>query len=283
MTIKILTPNSCYCIIALMIPQISTKKEAHQFWAEMIQDFWAGCPKCGNKKIYCLKNMRKKCAKCRKTFNGRYGTMMGRTTISDLAWFRMVKEFCEDLPAYRAARVSNISYPSANRIYRIMRTAIVRRSHDVELARLAEKNGIPSQDFAFGLRERQNKPLLTTLNSMSGGQLLKQELHGVIIGKLYVAASAGEFPFLVSPISERNIRDRYQMNKDNEDIDLESKRVYEKLYDNNSLLGQFIDYALRSIIRNHRSEIGLLLKEAEFKYNNSIEQRFSTVSAYISS
>ncbi|HUO09339.1 MAG TPA: transposase [Phycisphaerae bacterium] len=83
------------------------------------------CPRCRSRRVYLLRDDRRRCAKCRYTFSEFSGRWLASMNFSCTQWLRFLELFARHESAYQIARSLDISYPTATRAVFIIRQAIL--------------------------------------------------------------------------------------------------------------------------------------------------------------
>jgi transposase len=83
------------------------------------------CPRCRSRRLYLLRDGRRRCAKCRYTFNEFAGRWLSQMNFSFHQWLRFLELFAAAQSTLQIAKALNISYATAGRALLITRKAIL--------------------------------------------------------------------------------------------------------------------------------------------------------------
>ncbi|NCD24613.1 MAG: transposase [Deltaproteobacteria bacterium] len=108
----------------------SAKKYLLQFCWKNHQRF---CPKCRARKLYALRQGRKRCSRCGYTFHDFSQRFVNNGNLTCQQWLRLIKLFELEAPTGRVAEQLNVSYNTAYKSVTTLRMAIMAHSLDARL------------------------------------------------------------------------------------------------------------------------------------------------------
>ena len=83
------------------------------------------CPRCETRKLYRLKDGRRRCSSCRYTFHDFTGRWINRGNLTPGQWLRLVKLFELELSTRKISQQLGISYDSVYGAIHTIRAAIL--------------------------------------------------------------------------------------------------------------------------------------------------------------
>ena len=235
------------------------------------------CHGCGHRKIYRLGEGRYRCARCRYTFGLLTGTWLAQSRVSLATWLWLLKMFELEVTAHQAAAQVGVSYPTALRVFTIIRRAILAWEEPELLRQEVEADesyfggrrkgkrgrGAAGKVPVFGILERRGRVSVTVVPDVKGKTLMEQTVKKVKRGSLvytdkywgYDALTFCGYRHLKVDHSKTFTRGRVHING----------------------LEGFWSYAKTRLLKHHGvspQKFPLYLYEMQFRYNNRKEDLF---------
>lgn len=156
------------------------------------------CHGCGHRKVYRLSEGRYRCRRCRYTFGLLTGTWMAQSKVPLSRWFWLLKLFELEVTAYQAAAQVGVSYPTALRVFTIIRRAILAQEEPELLRREVELDesyfggrrkgkrgrGAAGKVPVFGILERRGRVSVTVVPDVKAKTLMEETVKKVKRGSL---------------------------------------------------------------------------------------------------
>lgn len=230
------------------------------------------CPRCRHRKLYRLKDGRRRCSECQYTFHDFSGRWVNHGDLSCQNWLRLLKLFELELSTKKIAYQLNLSYKTAWKAIMTVRYAILADldpdllfSGEVELdeAYFGGKRkghrgrGAANKIPVFGILERKGKVSVSVVPNVSAQTLLDQTTRVVKRGALVYTDKFRSYDTLTF-CGYRHLK-----------IDHGRRFSSGKVHING--LEGFWSFAKERLIKHHGISpqyFPLYLKELEFRYNN---------------
>jgi len=242
------------------------------------------CHRCRCRKLYKLSSNRYRCSRCKVEFNDFTDTFIGQLRISLTDWLLVIKLFDLEVSARRAARETNLSYPTVYKAYMLIRMAIYLNEKnstyfkgEIELdesyfgGRRKGKRGRGADHKVpvFGILERNGKVHVTAIKDASAESLIGETVKKVKRGSIVYTDKWKSYDTLM-------FCGYRHMNVDH------GERFAKGKVHINGLEG-FWSFAKQRLAKFHGVSPGkfpLYLKEMEFRYNNRDEDIFEILVNY---
>jgi transposase len=238
------------------------------------------CHACGHRKTYRLSEGRYRCGRCRHTFGLLTGTWLGQSKVTLSRWLWLVKLFELEVTPHQAARQVGISYPTAWRVFTLIRRAILAGEepmllkHEVEAdesyfgGRRKGRRGRAAAGKVpvFGILERRGRVSVTVVPNVQAKTLMEQTLRKVKRGSLVYTDKFGVYDALT-------FCGYRHLNVDH------GKAFTRGRVHINGLEG-FWSYAKTRLIKHHGvspQRFPLYLYEMQFRYNNRKKDLFDLI------
>ena len=231
------------------------------------------CPLCGSKKLYRLKDGRRRCSRCRHTFHDLSGRWINHGALSCRDWLRLIKLFELEVSTRNIAFQLGIAYGTALKAMTTLRLAIMAHADDapqllggeVELdesyfgGRRKGKRGrgAAGKVPVFGILERNGRVWAKALPNVKARTVMGLTVTKVRRGSIVYTDKYQIYDSLMF-CGYRHLKIDHGKN-------FSRGRVYI-----NGLEG-FWSYAKERLIKHHGISPGrfpLYLKEQEFRYNH---------------
>ncbi len=160
-------------------------------------------PACGQRRAYQLAEGRYRCRRCRYTFGLFTGRWLGQSRVRPTRWVWLLKLFELEVTARQAAVQTGVSYPTALRVFTLIRRAIVAQEEPGLLRREVELDesyfgprrswrhrggkrgrGAPAKIPVFGILERGGRVAVSVLPDVTRQSLLAATVKLVRRGAL---------------------------------------------------------------------------------------------------
>lgn len=159
---------------------------------------WVFCHACNSRKVYRLRAGRYRCQRCRYTFGLLTGTWFGQSRVALPTWLWLIKLFELEVTAHQAARQTGVSYPTALRVFTIVRRAILAQEQPELLRTEVEADesyfggrrkgkrgrGAAGKIPVFGILERRGRVSVTVVPNVTTKTLLEETVKMVKRGTL---------------------------------------------------------------------------------------------------
>lgn len=230
------------------------------------------CPFCQGNRIGRIRRNKYKCYTCRKEWNPRRGSILGRMRIPGTRILIAIKLFELDTSVREAAKQLDLAYNTVYDLFRLFRKAIARTdtgrftlSGEIEMdesyfggKRKGKRGrGAAGKIPVFGILERGGKVRVEAVQDVHGETLLKLAIRKVKRGSLIYTDKFRSYNGLIS----YGFRHRR--------IDHGERFVNGKVYING--IEGFWSFAKERLQKFHGVDPGkfpLYLKELEFRYNH---------------
>ena len=237
------------------------------------------CPRCNSRKLWKLNNGKRRCSKCRYTFNDFSGRWLNQSRISCQNWLRILKLFELEVSANKIASQLALPYNTVHRAVMILRHAILCNADDAETLLGGE---VELDESYFGGRRKGNRgrgaagkvPVFGILerNGTVKVEIVPNVRTETLLGITVKAVRRGSVVYT----------DRYQvydslMFRGYSHLSVDHKKHFSrgKVYING--LEGFWSWAKERLIKHHGISpkwFPFYLKELEFRYNNRNEDIF---------
>jgi len=244
------------------------------------------CPRCNQRKLYKLKDNRRRCSRCKYTFHDFSGRWVNHGRFTCIQWLSLIKLFELEQSVRKIAEQMNLSYNTVyNGIQTIRYSILVHAQDAAELLsgeiELDESyfggrrkgnrgRGAAGKVPVFGILERQGEVMVTVVPDVSAETLIGLTVKTVRRGSIVYTDKFRSYNSLMFC--------GYRHLKVDHDKRFSSGKVYI-----NGLEG-FWSWAKERIIKHHgisKEKFPLYLKELEFRYNNRHTDIFEKVSDYL--
>jgi transposase len=243
------------------------------------------CPRCGTRKLYRLKDGRRRCSSWRYTFHDFTGRWINRGNLTPGQWLRLVKLFELELSTRKIAQQLWISYDSVYRAIHTFRAAILAHSNE------GEKPFVGGEvDESYFGGKRKGKRGRGAAGKVPVLGILERE------GQVFVEVVPNTRAETVLALTVKKVRrgsivytDRYKVYDPLMFCGYRHLRVDHGKYFSrgrvyiNGLEG-FWSYAKERIIKHHGvspQRFPYYLKELEFRYNHRKEDIFPLITQYL--
>jgi transposase len=244
------------------------------------------CPRCNHRKLYELKDNRRRCARCKYTFHDFSGRWINHGRLSCLQWLSIIKLFELEVSVRKIAGQMNLAYNTAFGAIQTIRYAILAHADDgpnllsgeIELDEAyfgGRRKGNRGRGAAgkvpvFGILERQGKVRVTVVQDVSAETLLNLTLKTVRRGSIVYTDKFRSYDSLMF-CGYRHLK-----------VDHKKRFTSGKVYING--LEGFWSWAKERLIKYHgvsKVNFPLYLKELEFRYNHRHNDIFEKVADYL--
>jgi transposase len=241
------------------------------------------CPRCETRKLYRLKDGRRRCSACRYTFHDFTGRWINRGNLTAGQWLRLVKLFELELSARKIAQQLRLSYDSVYKAIHTIRSAI--QAHSQDLERIIVSGEVEVDESYFG-GKRKGKRGRGAAGKVPVFRILERE------GRVTVEVVPNVRAETVLVLTVKKVRrgsivytDRFQIYDALMFCGYRHLRVDHGKYFSrgrvyiNGLEGFWI-YAKERIINHHGvspQRFPYYLKELEFRYNHRQEDIFPLI------
>jgi len=229
------------------------------------------CPSCLTSRPYRLREGRYRCRNCRYTFADFTGTWFGQTRIRPGKWLWLLKLFELEVTAHHAAQQTRVSYPTALRVFTILRRAIFAQEAPKLLRQEVEadesyfgghRRGVRGRGAlgkipVFGILERKGRVKVTVVPNVSRRTLLDATVRVVKRGSLVYTDKYAGYDTLTF-CGYRHLRVEHGKHFSRGKVHI------------NGLEG-FWSYAKGKLLKHHGvspHRFPLYLYEMQFRYNN---------------
>ena len=244
------------------------------------------CPLCGTKKLYRLKDGRRRCSSCRYTFHDLSGRWINHGALSCRDWLRLIKLFELEVSTRKIAFQLGIAYGTALKAMTTLRMAIMAHADDapqllggeVELdesyfgGRRKGKRGrgAAGKVPVFGILERNGRVWAKALPNVKAHTVMGLTVTKVRRGSIVYTDKYQIYDSLMF-CGYRHLKIDHGKN-------FSRGRVYI-----NGLEG-FWSYAKERLIKHHGispNRFPLYLKEQEFRYNHRDQDIYPILVKYL--
>ena len=156
------------------------------------------CHGCGHKRVYRLAEGRYRCGRCGYTFGLLTGIWLGQSRVTLSTWLWLIKLFELEVTAHQAALQVGVSYPTALRVFTVIRRAILAGQDPGLLRREVEADesyfggrrkgkrgrGAAAKVPVFGILERRGRVSVTVVPDVKAKTLLEHTVKKVKRGSL---------------------------------------------------------------------------------------------------
>ena len=244
------------------------------------------CPRCSHRKLYKLKDNRRRCSRCRYTFHDFTGRWINRGRLSCIQWLSIFKLFELEVSVRKITDQMNLSYNTVYGAIQTIRYAILAHAEDgpdllsgeIELDEAyfgGRRKGNRGRGAAgkipvFGILERQGKVRVSVVQDVSAETLLNLTLKTVRRGSIVYTDKFRSYDSLMF-CGYRHLK-----------VDHQKRFASGKVYING--LEGFWSWAKERLIKYHgvsKTNFPLYLKELEFRYNHRHIDLFEKVADYL--
>jgi len=244
------------------------------------------CPRCGHRKLYRLADSRRRCSRCRYSFNDFTGRWANRGALSCRDWLRLIKLFELEVSTRKIASQLGIAYGTALKAVSTLRMAIMAHAEDFAWPLTGE---VEVDESYFGGRRKGKR---------GRGSAGKVPVFGILErdGRVWVQAVPDVRAETVMSLTINKVRrgsivytDRYQiydalMFCGYRHLKIDHGKYFSrgKVYING--LEGFWSYAKERLIKHHGISpeyFPLYLKEQEFRYNHRDKDIFPIMVTYL--
>ena len=235
------------------------------------------CHVCGGRRVYRLAEGRYRCARCRHTFGLLTGTWFGQSRLDLVIWLWLVKLFELQVTARVAAAQTGVSYPTALRVFTLIRRAILAIDQPELLRREVEADesyfggkrhgprgrGARGKTCVFGVLERQGRVSVTVVPNVRARTILDSTIRLVKRGSIIYTDKFRGYDTLVF-CGYRRLK-----------VDHGQRFVRGKVHING--LEGFWSFAKEKLAKHHGvspQKFPLYLFEMQFRYNHRREDLF---------
>lgn len=231
------------------------------------------CPRCNQRKLYKLKDNRRRCSRCKYTFHDFSGRWINHGRFTCVQWLSLIKLFELEQSVRKIAEQMNLSYNTAYNSIQTIRYSILVHAQDaaellsgeIELdesyfggRRKGNRGrGAAGKVPVFGILERQGKVMVTVVPNVSAETLIGLTVKTVRRGSIVYTDKFRSYNSLMF-CGYRHLK-----------VDHNKRFSSGKVYING--LEGFWSWAKERIIKHHgvsKEKFPLYLKELEFRYNN---------------
>ena len=244
------------------------------------------CPRCNNRKHYKLATGRRRCARCKYTFNDFSGRWINHGRLSCIQWLTIIKLFELELSVRKMAEQMNLAYNTVYQAVRTVRCSILAHASnandlmggEIELdesyfggRRKGNRGrGAAGKVPVFGILERNGKVQVAVVPNVSAQTLIGLTVNTVRRGSIVYTDKFRSYDSLMF-CGYRHLK-----------IDHGKRFTSGKVYING--LEGFWSWAKERLIKHHgvsKDNFPLYLKELEFRYNHRHTDIFEIVSNYL--
>lgn len=244
------------------------------------------CPRCNQRKLYKLKDNRRRCSRCKYTFHDFSGRWINHGRFTCIQWLSLIKLFELEQSVRKIAEQMNLSYNTAYNGIQTIRYSILVHAQDaagllsgeIELdesyfggRRKGNRGrGAAGKVPVFGILERQGKVMVTVVPDVSADTLIGLTVKTVRRGSIVYTDKFRSYNSLMF-CGYRHLK-----------VDHNKRFSSGKVYING--LEGFWSWAKERIIKHHgvsKEKFPLYLKELEFRYNHRHTDIFENVADYL--
>ncbi len=244
------------------------------------------CPRCNQRKLYKLRDDRRRCSRCKYTFHDFSGRWINHGRFTCIQWLSLIKLFELEQSVRKIAEQMGLSYNTAyNGIQTIRYSILVHAQDAAELLsgeiELDESyfggrrkgnrgRGAAGKVPVFGILERQGKVMVTVVPDVSADTLIGLTVKTVRRGSIVYTDKFRSYNSLMF-CGYRHLK-----------VDHNKRFSSGKVYING--LEGFWSWAKERIIKHHgisKEKFPLYLKELEFRYNHRHTDIFENVADYL--
>lgn len=244
------------------------------------------CPRCGTRKLYKLKEGRRRCSRCRYTFHDFSLRWVNQGRLSCVQWLWLVKLFDLGASTRRISQEMGLAYRTAYKAVTTVRTAIMAHAHDASVLLGGEVEldeayfggkrkgkrgrGAAGKVAVFGILERDGLVSVDILPNLKTKTLVGLTVKKVDYASIVYTDQFASYDTLVYH--------SYRHHSLNHKVCFAKGKV-----SINGIEG-FWSYAKQMLIKHHGispSRFPLYLKEWEFRYNNRDKDTFDIVIQYL--
>jgi transposase len=230
------------------------------------------CPRCNQRKLYKLKDNRRRCSRCKYTFHDFSGRWINHGRFTCIQWLSLIKLFELEQSVRKIAEQMGLSYNTAYNGIQTIRYSILVHAQDaagllsgeIELdesyfggRRKGNRGrGAAGKVPVFGILERQGKVMVTVVPDVSAETLIGLTVKTVRRGSIVYTDKFRSYNSLMF-CGYRHLK-----------VDHNQRFSSGKVYING--LEGFWSWAKERIIKHHgvsKEKFPLYLKELEFRYN----------------
>lgn len=244
------------------------------------------CPRCNQRRLYKLKDNRRRCSRCKYTFHDFSKRWINHGRFTCIQWLSLIKLFELEQSVRKIAEQMSLSYNTAYNGIQTIRYSILVHAQDaaeilsgeIELdesyfggRRKGNRGrGAAGKVPVFGILERQGKVMVTVVPDVSADTLIGLTVKTVRRGSIVYTDKFRSYNSLMF-CGYRHLK-----------VDHNKRFSSGKVYING--LEGFWSWAKERIIKHHgvsKEKFPLYLKELEFRYNNRHTDIFENVTDYL--
>ena len=244
------------------------------------------CPRCHGTKLYKLSDNRRRCAKCKYSFNDFTGRWIGFSRLTCTNWLSVIKLFELEVSVRKMTSQLNINYKTVYNAVHLIRMAILSHAVDAEALLSGEieldesyfggrrkgnrGRGAAGKVPVFGILERNGKVRVSVVPNVTAETLIGLTVKTVRRGSIIYTDKFRSYNSLMC-CGYRHLK-----------IDHSKRFSSGKVYING--LEGFWSWAKERLIKHHGISpkyFPLYLKELEFRYNNRHRDILKIVSNYL--
>ena len=211
------------------------------------------CPRCGGKKLYRLKENRRRCAACRYTFHDFSGRWINQSQLSAIQWLSIVKLFELEVSPRQISEQLRLNYKTVTRALHVIRQAIAAPE-------------IPRACSVFAVDEIGGRAAVYELSDLPAPGLPRLPVKLFRTGNILYSTSFDAYSGLLSHIEHLS---------DGDDVDgckLNASACFE--------FQGFMNWAGEKFKQHRRisaRQFPYFLRELEFRYNHKNGDFFETI------
>jgi transposase len=259
------------------------KKAQKYFTKKCLKNGRRFCPRCHGTKLYKLSDNRRRCAKCKYSFNSFTGRWLGSSRLTYTTWLSVIKLFELEVSVRKMTEQLNINYKTVYHAVHLIRLAILSHAEDAEDLLSGEieldesyfggrrkgkrGRGAAGKVPVFGILERNGKVRVSVVPNVTAETLISLTVKTVRRGSIVYTDKFRSYDSLMY-CGYRHLK-----------IDHSKRFSSGKVYING--LEGFWSWAKERLIKHHGVSpkyFPLYLKELEFRYNNRHKDIFEIIS-----
>lgn len=258
----------------------------------MLQFCWKNhqrfCPKCRSRKLYSLRDGKRRCSRCSYTFHDFSQRFINNGNLSAQQWLRLIKLFELEVPTGRMAEQLGITYNTAYKAATTLRMAILAHSLDARLIiRSIEgldfsKSGKFHLDMStktggrmpvFGIVERGPHVFADLIPELDGDSIIhfKMNFHlkTASLGKIIYTDRFKQYAALL--VGGSHLSAIYNIRHADKGLFIDSSKGF----------WSFSKDWFRRLKGISPRNFPLYIKELEFRYNHKNDDIFSILAEYL--
>jgi len=244
------------------------------------------CPRCGIRKLYKLRDGRRRCSRCKYTFHDFSCRWINHGNLTAVQWLGIIKLFELEVSVRKMASQMGLAYNTVYNAVKTIRLAIISHADDAEglLAGEIELDesyfggrrkgnrgrGAGGKVPVLGILERNGKVQVTVVPNVTAKTLIGLTVKTVRRGSIVYTDKFGSYNSLMF-CGYRHLK-----------LDHNKRFSSGKVYING--LEGFWSWAKERLTKHHgisKENFPLYLKELEFRYNNRDKDIFEIVADYL--